>query len=490
MDVTRGDSGSHRHGHRVGVAVLGSLAAALTVACGGDSHAPDRATTPTGSPAAIESLQIDGARLMACSPVGYRFPPGASIVTGQGSVDLEEMAARPDDAQVLPTARIEGAGVTDVHAAWRPRRAGVALEIHASPGLLPNEPYVVRLDLRGLRVDGAPLAGELTYTVHTLPADAAGTWVFAEYTSAWFDKPRSFELYLPPGYGESPDQRYPVLHAYVGGLSKIDNWRTKGFVDVLLDEMIQSCEIEPMLFASPDPHFAGPILALPDNRFLFVGGDYVDWFDGTEHFERYLAEEFPAYLEDHYAARRDKWGHGTMGYSLAGFGAAAMAMRNPDRFGSTSPMGGFLSLRYLGGKPYRPPSEVPYWTDPYANPISLNLEGAVVVSAMRKSLGPDLANWSAHNPVELAEGLTDATFAGNILIDVGDADRYGVDMHAVDLSRVLDERGIRHILRITPDGPHDWPLWRAILPDILAFHSRAFAGIPQPSSLPPRPLLE
>ncbi|MBZ0251834.1 MAG: esterase family protein, partial [Candidatus Methylomirabilis sp.] len=421
--------------------------------------------------------------LMPCTPLGFTMPADLTF-RGERVTDLI-----PLDFPPAPAVSIEGPGDPRAEAYWRPDRAGVALEVQADPPLAPEADYAITLSHAGLRAPDGPLVGETSYSIRTLAEGAKGTWVFSSYISEALGRIRAFELYLPPGHGMNPDQRYGTIHAYVGGLSPLEHWRTRGFVDVALEEKIAACEIEPLMFVAPDPHYLGPLFPVPGGRLFFIGGDYVDWSDGRppteERFETYLAREFPDFLEANYRARGNKWGRGNLGYSLAGFGAAVLAFRNPDAFGSTVPMGPFVSLRYVGGLPYRPPSVAPYWTDPTVDPLQANRLASDVVAGLRKSLGPGLANWIAHNPVEVAEGLTDADFDGNILLEVGDEDEYDLVAHAEDLSRVLTERGVRHFVRITAGGNHDWPLWRPALRSALEFHSRAFSGRPQPDSLPP-----
>ncbi|MCA9774103.1 MAG: hypothetical protein KC466_16905, partial [Myxococcales bacterium] len=245
-----------------------------------------------------------------------------------------------------------------------------------------------------------------------------------------------------------------------------------------LDRMTISCEIQPMMFAVPDPHVAGPFEAF--DAIWFDSGDFSDWWNGGWRYETYLSQEFPGYLEERFGARTDKWGRATVGYSTGGWGAAVVALRNPDRFGATVPMSAILSLRYQGGTPYKTPDEQPYWTDPTQPFLSQNIFTALAVHGFLDALGPDLENWKAHNPADIAAGMTDADFAGNIFMAAGDSDHFQLVSHMRDMQRIFDARGVRYWALHSADGPHREAFWRPVLDIALPFLSRAFRGEPQP----------
>ncbi|MCA9771655.1 MAG: hypothetical protein KC466_04555, partial [Myxococcales bacterium] len=338
----------------------------------------------------------EGSYLMPCTPMGFTFGAAVTFAGGGRARAVPDLAALDRGRQPLPNVEVEGPSRPPLDVYWRRDRAGAALEIAAKFPLLPNATYTVRVDLAGFADPTGPLGGKAAYTFHTLPNDATGTWVVQTWYSQVQKRARDYELYLPPGYGMSPTQRYPTLHGYVGGLSLIDNWRTRGNLDKKIDGMHQRCEVDPMMFAVPNPHLFGPVVIAGVS--WFVAGDYNDWWNGTQRFETYLTREFMDELEAHWRVRTDKWGRGAIGYSLSGYGAAILSMRNPDVFGSFTAMSSFLSLRYTGEVPYAPPEVAPYWTDPLVSPHSKNTFVEYVARDLIKSLGPDIANWSAHNP--------------------------------------------------------------------------------------------
>lgn len=458
------------------------IVAVCLVACGG-SGGSGAAPDGVAFEEAIAPFHVDGAYLMPCTPLGFTMERGVSYAAPGGAPQPVEAIAKlaPAARPPAPAVRIEGG--PPASAAWRADRVGAAIEIAPAAPLDPETTYTIAVSLDGFRAKGAALSGERTYRIHTLASDAQGTWLFPIHYSQALRRERQMEIYLPPGHGLNPDQLYPTLHGYVGGLSLLDNFRTRDNIDRKLAEKIASCEIEPMIFAVPDPHHLGPFEFIPGNTF-FVAGDYTDWddptADGREWYETYLTEEFPDFVEGRWRARTDKWGRGTTGYSHGGYGAASLAFRHPDRFGSTLPMSAFMSLRYMGSLPYEPPSEVPYWTDPAQERLSRNDLTNVFLTGMRKSLGLELSAWIAHNPADIAGSLDDGDFDGGILLATAEDDAYEILSHLYDVSRILAERGVRHMTFVTPEGGHTHSFWRQALDRGLPMHSRAFTGRPQP----------
>lgn len=87
-------------------------------------------------------------------------------------------------------------------------------------------------------------------------------------------------------------------------------------------------------------------------------------------------------------------------------------------------------------------------------------------------LGLDIANWRAHDPASLAEGLKDGEFA--IYFDCGEQDEYQFNDNAMYFHDRLAELGIQHHFESLP-GHHDDDFFRERIKHSLRFHADNFA---------------
>lgn len=77
-----------------------------------------------------------------------------------------------------------------------------------------------------------------------------GHFEFFEMPSQKMSYPMEGRIYLPPGYGNDPDQRYPVLYFLHGQSFKDDQWDRLG-ADETLDAMVNEGEIKPFIIVMP-----------------------------------------------------------------------------------------------------------------------------------------------------------------------------------------------------------------------------------------------
>ncbi len=175
---------------------------------------------------------------------------------------------------------------------------------------------------------------------------------------------RSIAIYLPPGYFESPQCRYPViyyLHGYDGNHSKLailptndDLKKLAGFLTPdlaaqikfdnvasygMLDDMIKSGELKPFILAQPDGSLLIPrvgntkdiMTGLPSTK----GSFYVDskW---TGAYESYIVTDVIRYIDSHYRTIPDALQRAISGVSMGGYGALNIYFRHPDIFAATA----------------------------------------------------------------------------------------------------------------------------------------------------------
>jgi S-formylglutathione hydrolase FrmB len=140
-------------------------------------------------------------------------------------------------------------------------------------------------------------------------------------------------------YGDTlPGTYYPVLyllHGYNG-----DENYFRGFYDVgeILDEMITSGRIHPMIVATP-------------NATNNLGGSFYtnspDFGTGQSYAGRmqdFVTNEVTHVIDSVFDTRTDRQHRGIAGHSMGGYGAVKLAMLRNDLYGSASSMSGQLAF--------------------------------------------------------------------------------------------------------------------------------------------------
>jgi S-formylglutathione hydrolase FrmB len=132
-------------------------------------------------------------------------------------------------------------------------------------------------------------------------------------------------VYVPPGYDDSPDRRYPavyVIQGYTGHLAMWQNrspWR-RPFPE-LADEVFARGETPPM------------IVVYVDAWTSLGGSQYVD-SPGTGRYHSYLCDEVVPWVDAHYRTLPSRDHRAITGKSSGGYGAMITPMLRPDLFGA------------------------------------------------------------------------------------------------------------------------------------------------------------
>lgn len=148
---------------------------------------------------------------------------------------------------------------------------------------------------------------------------------------------RPLNVYVPPGYDDDPDRRYPsvyVLQGYTGHLAMWDN-RTP--------YRLTFPEAADQLFAGGE---APPVLVVfVDAWTLYGGSQFVD-SAGTGAYHSYLCDEVVPWVDAHYRTLAAPGHRGVTGKSSGGFGAFVTPMLRPDLFGGLASHAGDALYEY------------------------------------------------------------------------------------------------------------------------------------------------
>jgi S-formylglutathione hydrolase FrmB len=140
-------------------------------------------------------------------------------------------------------------------------------------------------------------------------------------------------VYVPDAYfdPEQRDRRFPVVVLLSGFPGAIENWDVQGHMLPILDGMMASKQLPPMILVSasqnPEP-----------NR----DSECVDAAGGSQA-DTYLSEDVPDAIAEHFRVNPDRTAWSMMGYSTGGYCAVDLALRHPDRFGSAVSLDGYFA---------------------------------------------------------------------------------------------------------------------------------------------------
>ena len=134
---------------------------------------------------------------------------------------------------------------------------------------------------------------------------------------------RSILIYLPPGYDEQVEKRYPVvylLHGFNGSTGN-QGWvgEYASVIPSAIKELIRSGTVKPMILVMPDG----------SNRF---GGSMYSNSIATGNWEDFIVHELTEYIDKNYRSIPDRNSRGIAGHSMGGYGAIKLGMKNPDVF--------------------------------------------------------------------------------------------------------------------------------------------------------------
>ncbi len=130
---------------------------------------------------------------------------------------------------------------------------------------------------------------------------------------------RPLYVWLPSGYDEEPDRRWPVvafLHGFVG---QADQWANRRAFQPTLLERIDA--------AAPPA-----IVALPDGWTSWGGAQWLD-SPTVGAYQTYLSVDVVAHLDATYRTQADRAGRAVAGHSSGGYGAVQSALQHPEVWG-------------------------------------------------------------------------------------------------------------------------------------------------------------
>lgn len=283
---------------------------------------------------------------------------------------------------------------------------------------------------------------------------------------------RDLYLYLPPGYHESREKRYPVVYCLTGftGRGKMllnDNAFSPNLAE-RMDRLIAEGKAAPM------------IIVMPDCFTKYGGSQYIN-SSATGNYEDYLTEEIVRFIDENFRTIAHKDARAVMGKSSGGYGALICGMRHADKFGLICSTAGdcYFEMCYLPDFPKafraikgEPDKLLEKFRNEEINKGKHDFDGLNIIGMSAcyspNGNGFDLPfdirtgelrkeiweRWLAHDPARLAEKHDENLKSLRLLyIDAGKSDEFALDIGARVLCERFKEHGIAY-LHEEFDGGH------------------------------------
>jgi len=135
---------------------------------------------------------------------------------------------------------------------------------------------------------------------------------------------RPLWVYVPPGYDDEPDRRYPSVYMIQGLTGQVDMWRNRSAFRRNFPELADE------LFAAGE---APPCVIVWVDAWTKIGGSQFLDSPGTGKYQTYLCDEIVPWVDGNYRTLADAAQRGIAGKSSGGYGAMVTPLLRPDLFG-------------------------------------------------------------------------------------------------------------------------------------------------------------
>lgn len=276
--------------------------------------------------------------------------------------------------------------------------------------------------------------------LRALPIEKEGLSVY----SPALKKEVSYSIVLPEGY-EDTNTEYPVLYMLHGIGGDNASWLEYGNVARVMDSMVKAEKIQPFIMVIPDGYLSY----------------YSDTYDGNFLYETFFIKELVPYIDAKYRTRRNSASRSVIGFSMGGFGALSISLRNRNLFGSVVA----LSPSIRTEKQYMSEGPQKEWDNQW---------GRIFGGTGKKNQERLTSYYKKHSPYHILSNLNNDDLKGfGIMLDVGDKEGTLCESNE-ELHRLLLNKGISHEWEVRCGG-HDFNCWNAALPKAFRFIHKYFS---------------
>ncbi len=253
-----------------------------------------------------------------------------------------------------------------------------------------------------------------------------------------------YSICLPNAYFKNKNS-YPVVYLLHGLGDDETSWLEYGRISQIADNETAKGEIAPMIFV------------IPQGFRTYYVNDYANTF----RYQDMFVQELIPFIDSLYRTKADKNHRATMGYSMGGFGALILPVKNPEVFSICVP----LSISIRTDNQYME-EDAKEWDKQWGS----------IFGGVGKTGNERITDYYKQNcPIHIFSE-TDLSKLKDlkIYIDNGD-DEYTLCRSNEELHILLRDKGFPHEFRVR-NGGHEFSYWREALPNGLQFISDAFEG--------------
>ena len=262
---------------------------------------------------------------------------------------------------------------------------------------------------------------------------------------------RPLWVYLPPGYDDEPNRRYPSIYAIQGLTGQLDMWRNRSAFRRNFPELADE------LFAAGE---APPCLIVWVDCWTSLGGSQFLDSPATGRYHTYLCDELVAFVDRRYRTLDAPEHRGIVGKSSGGYGAMVTPMLRPDLFGGLATHAGdalfeacYLPDMRAAARALRDDYEGSYelfWHDFRGRPaMSKDGDGVLMnmwCMAACYSADEDGTVRLQWDPVRMAPRYAEALRGmRGIFIDAGRRDEWFLDLGAEAFRRALEQIDVTEV---------------------------------------------
>lgn len=264
------------------------------------------------------------------------------------------------------------------------------------------------------------------------------------YQSQMLNRPLRYSVYLPADYNKE-NKSYPTVYLLHGFGDNETSWMNGGKIDRIIKSMEENGEIEPMIYIMPQGY----------NSY------YVNRYNGTLNYMDMFVEELVPMIDSLYRTTKKPEQRAVVGYSMGGYGALILPVKNPDIFSVSVP----LSMSFRTDKQYMTDSQNAF--DAQWGPI-FGAKGSEGESRLTDY-------FKMHSPFHFfADNVASNYSSVHFFIDCGD-DEESLSFTNNDMHSLMRSNNIAHEYRVR-NGAHTWDYWLKAMREALVFIQTNFAG--------------
>jgi S-formylglutathione hydrolase FrmB len=269
--------------------------------------------------------------------------------------------------------------------------------------------------------------------------------------STFLNRDMRYAVLLPKEYEDST-KRFPVVYLLHGYGETETGWYKGGQAQFYIDQ--NEATTVPMIYVMPQGF----------NTY------YVNKYNGNYRYMDFFIEELVPAIDSLFRTIPDAQNRAVMGYSMGGYGAMILPMKNPTVFKT----GVVLSMSFRTDEQYL--AEPQYIFDGQWGTIfgGTGTSGTARLTDYFKD----------YSPFHFLGTASDSSFEDlNLFIDCGD-DEETLSVTNDAFHDTLRSLNIEHEYRMR-NGAHTWSYWHSALPEALKFISLAVQQLPYPADPDP-----